>query len=232
MDSIATDATGPGTFSWDPLDPDRILFFRDSLDEVTSYRLTWLYASRYDGTGLELLTPTYLEYQGTPLTVDGTVDWSPDGQQLVFSGFGALYIINRDGTGLRRLTIGGAASNPETDYDPRFSPDGLQIAFVRRIRYFNGSNTDVWAINADGTNLRQLTNDRFQYTETRVTVDWSPDGTELVVIGLVDPPNDYSAAVYVIPDSSSTDTYLQVRRRVGRPGDIGAINERHPTWRP
>jgi Tol biopolymer transport system component len=58
-----------------------------------------------------------------------TPSWSPDGKQLVFTGFDGglsdLYIINRDGTGLRRLT-----TDKYADLHPAWSPDGKTIAFV------------------------------------------------------------------------------------------------------
>ena len=58
-----------------------------------------------------------------------TPSWSPDGKQLVFTGFDGglsdLYVINRDGTGLRRLTTDRYA-----DLHPAWSPDGKTIAFV------------------------------------------------------------------------------------------------------
>ena len=53
---------------------------------------------------------------------------SPDGRQIVFqsnrSGTWQLWIMNRDGSGLHRLTHGGA-----NDRTPAWSPDGARIMF-------------------------------------------------------------------------------------------------------
>jgi len=66
-----------------------------------------------------------------------TPQWSPDGTQLVFTGFSNgftdLFIINRDGTGLRRLT-----HDKYADLHPSWSPDGRMIAFTTD----RGGNTD------------------------------------------------------------------------------------------
>jgi hypothetical protein len=55
--------------------------------------------------------------------------WSPDGTQLVFSGLDGgisdLYLINADGSGLKRLT-----NDREADLHPTWSPDGKSIAFT------------------------------------------------------------------------------------------------------
>jgi Tol biopolymer transport system component len=64
-----------------------------------------------------------------PLNGLETPSWSPDGQQLVFIGFDGglsdLFTINRDGTGLRRLT-----NDKFGDLQPTWSPDGKTIAFT------------------------------------------------------------------------------------------------------
>jgi Tol biopolymer transport system component len=63
-----------------------------------------------------------------PLNGLETPSWSPDGSQIVFTGFDGglsdLFLINRDGTGLRRLTHDRYA-----DLEPTWSPDGRTIAF-------------------------------------------------------------------------------------------------------
>jgi Tol biopolymer transport system component len=73
--------------------------------------------------------------------------------ELVFSstrdGAKNLYLMNADGTGIRRLTQG-----PWTDTHANWSPTGEWIAFAsdRDDKQFA-----IWLIRPDGTGLRQLT---------------------------------------------------------------------------
>jgi WD40 repeat protein len=64
-----------------------------------------------------------------PLNGLTTPTWSPDGKQIVFTGYDGglsdLFIINADGTDMRRLT-----NDKYADLQPAWSPDGKTIAFA------------------------------------------------------------------------------------------------------
>ncbi len=57
------------------------------------------------------------------------------------------------------------------------SPDGAQIAFTRRVTDVeaNKSHTDIWLVNADGSNMRRLTSHESSSSSPR----WSSDGTTI-----------------------------------------------------
>jgi dipeptidyl aminopeptidase/acylaminoacyl peptidase len=80
-------------------------------------------------------------------TDEGTwmsIDMSPDGKQIVFDLLGDLNLIPSTGGDAKRLTSG-----PAWDCQPRFSPNGKQIAFISDR---NGSD-NLWLINVDGSQL-------------------------------------------------------------------------------
>jgi len=110
----------------------------------------------------------------TKLTTDTalyeTPAWSPDGSRMAFGS-------NRGGrSGIWLLDAAGdvAALNtglPE-DFGPRWSPDGRRIVFFSRI----DGMTQLFSINADGTELRGITSG----SPGDYDPDWSPDGTKIV----------------------------------------------------
>ena len=69
-------------------------------------------------------------------------------REVAFAYAGDLWIVSRDGGKARRLT-----ATPTVETDPRFSPDGSQIAFTATV----GGNTDVYVIPATGGTPRRLT---------------------------------------------------------------------------
>jgi TolB protein len=78
-----------------------------------------------------------------------TPKFNEHGTMLVYSHGGVIYTARVDGTDAQRLT-------PPSDYyfrDPAFSPEGKYVVFEGE----NGS-TEIFRINVDGSNLRQLTN--------------------------------------------------------------------------
>jgi TolB protein len=80
--------------------------------------------------------------------------WSPNGDKLAFTsnrdGNSEIYVVNRDGSGLRRLT-----NHPMIDVTPTWSPTGNQIAFTSD----RTGTPQIWIMNADGSELRKITND-------------------------------------------------------------------------
>jgi TolB protein len=92
-----------------------------------------------------------------------------------------IYTINPDGSGLTRLTNTDALeADTAEDYEAKWSPDGTKIAFARSR---NSGTPRVYAMNPDGTGLRQLSD--------RPSGDpaWSPDGSKIAFTAELDPPD-------------------------------------------
>jgi Tol biopolymer transport system component len=113
-----------------------------------------------------------------------TPRWSPDGSKLVFTGFDGglsdLFIINRDGSGLRRLT-----SDKYADLHPSWSPDGKAIAFVTD----RGGETDFELLRLGNLrialyHLEAETIELLGHMESGKNIDpaWAPDGRSLAFV--------------------------------------------------
>jgi Tol biopolymer transport system component len=115
----------------------------------------------------------------TPVSLgarDGFIDpaWSPDGKYLVASlamnikgnMFEPLYLIHSDGSSATQLTMGN-------DINPQWSPDGKMIAF-NRLADCEGGGHDIYAIQADGSGLANLTSSE---ASEDGAFAWSPDGS-------------------------------------------------------
>ena len=90
--------------------------------------------------------------------------WSPDSSQLAFTsnrdGQPEVYVINANGTGVRRLT-----NHPSIDTSPTWSPQGHQLAFVSD----RSGAPQIYVVGVNGTGLRRIT---FESHCDRPT--WSP----------------------------------------------------------
>ena len=117
---------------------------------------------------------------------------SPDGEQIVFSSAGSpvedIFIVNKDGTELRKLT-----DDKAKDRLPRWSPDGKQITF-----YSNRSGKyEIWSVRPDGGDLHMMT-DEPDVPTLRYGV-WSPDGKQLAYVSgnkgveIIDAAEDFHA---------------------------------------
>ena len=118
-----------------------------------------LYAMDADGSGTRPLTKTKED--------DAQPDWSPDGEQIVFSRGSPtrLFVMNADGSGARRLT-----DEDVDETEPAWSPDGSTIAYARRTP--GSSIRELWLVRPDGSQRRQLT----KLDGVAQAPAWSPDG--------------------------------------------------------
>jgi Tol biopolymer transport system component len=106
-----------------------------------------------DGSGRHRITPWGLsEEPGS---------WSPDGTQILFAGNGRLYVVRPDGTGISRVLL--PRSTPRSfAYDPSWSPDRTEIVFAMYVPDLSGRyQSDIYTANADGSDVEQVTDDRF-----------------------------------------------------------------------
>lgn len=86
------------------------------------------------------------------------------GDRVIFDLLGDLWSMPLAGGEATRLTSGAA-----WDTEPRFSPDGKKIAYTSD----RGGREQIWVMNADGTEARQLTDDK----DARFTDPvWDPSG--------------------------------------------------------
>jgi Tol biopolymer transport system component len=122
-------------------------------------------------------------------------DWSPDGGKIVFErqvhhsegepdcgldGWGYtpyIWLMNADGTGLRRLKSDQA---PFSESDPSWSPDGRFIAY-------SSVHNGLYVIDSEGAGPA----DRITVKVAGLALSpvWSPDGTKLLFLAASPPSN-------------------------------------------
>ncbi|MDQ3140537.1 MAG: amidohydrolase family protein [Pseudomonadota bacterium] len=109
-----------------------------------------------------------LKMRQIPIAVsEGTwmnLDVSPDGRTIAFDLLGDIYTMPIAGGRATRI----AAGMPY-EVQPRFSPDGRQIAFTTD----RGGGDNIWIMSADGSGKRALTKESFTLLNNPA---WSADG--------------------------------------------------------
>lgn len=137
-----------------------------SRDRIVFSSGSTIYAMDQDGGNLVQLTalPTHGS-QPAP---------SPDGTRIAFTTTelpNYISIMSADGSGATRLT-GIAGRFPGGAASPSWSPDGRKILFTGTI----GEQSDLYVMNADGSNWVNLTNDDWVRDDVGA---WSPDGRRI-----------------------------------------------------
>jgi dipeptidyl aminopeptidase/acylaminoacyl peptidase len=109
--------------------------------------------------------------------------FSPDGSTLLATHEDELHLnepepvaLRTDGSGSKRLLDDGSS--------PVFSPDGSRVALIRRTEEYGenrGEDTDLYVIDADGTDVRRITR-----TPGRLELSpsWDPSGERLAYVRL------------------------------------------------
>ena len=118
-------------------------------------------------------------------------DLSPDGTHLAFTVSWTDKESMEDRSQIQMVQISNgepvAFTQGTRDANPRFSPDGRSLAFLRRD---DKKRRQVWVMGAQGGEARQLTELPGGVTE----LQWSPDSQSIAVVSDVDPdrpPDDH-----------------------------------------
>jgi dipeptidyl aminopeptidase/acylaminoacyl peptidase len=161
--AFVSSVPGPETTeaNGDPMVITRYLYKPDAAEGMTHFndnRRLHLFAVELATGRVEQLTDgVYYEH---------SIDWSPNGQELLFlTNRDAdddiffnydLYALKLADKSIRRLS-----ATESNEYHPRWSPDGKMVAFQATKRGLTDrettmEDTHVWVVNADGTNRRDL----------------------------------------------------------------------------
>jgi len=130
------------------------------------------------------------------------VDVSPDGKTVIFDMLGDIYAMPIDGGEARPLTSGLS-----WNIQPRFSPDGQQIAYIS-----DESGADnLWIMDADGSNPKAISTEKRNLVHTP---NWSPDGQYIAVKkGYVSARSIAAGEIWLFHKAGGNG--YQLRKRIG-----------------
>jgi TolB protein len=190
---LTYDAANNSSPAWSP-DGKQLAFFssRDRIDGI--------YVMQADGSNVRRLLATS-QYGG--------LDWSADGKYLAFvSNYDQAYlsVIEVDGSNMRHVMAGASYGRVS------WSPDGQSIAIVTGRNHWN----QVSVVQADGSNLRIVADERIAGIADYQNPAWSPDGQQLAL--------DNKGKVCLVNADGSNGHCLDVNPTNG--------NNQYPTWSP
>ncbi len=166
-------------------DPGTIAFTTESITENGMDFDVWVMNAR--GTNARKLT--------NHSAIDLSPSFSPDGERIAFVSSRddwryAIYIMDADGNIMEKLP-----SYPCHKYiftlGPKWSPDGTQFAILS----IRNGNSEVYIIDTDGSNEKNLSNNPWKDTHPA----WSPDGKKIAFSS----DRDGNAKIYVIGSDGS-----------------------------
>lgn len=129
-----------------------------------------IYVMDYDGENQRRVT--------TNRSLSVGASWGPGGRMLAYhsylgGGLPDILLTMLDG---RPVSRPARASDWSSNYLPAISPDGTRIAFMSNQEALTGF-FDIWVVNRDGTNRRNLTPNTPKSSEGAPT--WSPNGQQI-----------------------------------------------------
>ena len=140
--------------------------------------------------------------------------WSPDSKKLLFDSRGQLWLYNLDNGTAVQVTSSNDASE-----DPKFSPDGTRIAYVRKhnlyTRDVSGGREDALTRD-DDSNLLNGEVDWVYEEELNVRSNyfWSPDGKQIAFLQM----NEKQVPDYPITDWIPVHSTVD-QQKYPQPGD-------------
>ncbi|HKG61452.1 MAG TPA: SBBP repeat-containing protein [Pyrinomonadaceae bacterium] len=160
-----------------------------------------LFVINADGTGKTQLTTIQ-----NGANHDSSPRWSPDGSRILFTratsvfNFAGTYVINADGSNLRKLLNFSASS-------PYWSPDRLSLVLI--------SSSEVCTVNLDNTNFKCLTNNNTQHF-----LEFTPSWQKLPNANPT--PTPTPAPAFSLSGKVTTDT-LVFSVGIGLTGPVDAV---------
>ena len=128
--------------------------------------------------------------------------WNPNSTKIIFQSYRngferEIYEVDTEGKKLNRLT-----ENQVLDIEPAWSPDGSKIVFVSSFR-------DIFVMDADGKNPKNLTGNKAGNKARDWGPAWSPDGTKIAFVS----DRDGNWGVYVMDADGKNPKRLTENQR-------------------